>query len=446
MFLMGVMEYPWSDGTREPVAERSVSWGKDPVTEIILSRPSNNKVWRADKSTRPRIGVRCIEAPNFKTRWSHFILGEEKMEETTKRYIGIDLAKRTFLARIESSDGNKPEVFQGTTSKPGIEKLLSRLRPTDRIGMECCAFAFYLAKEMIRKVGCEVYVLNAGQLAIIYKSTKKTDMEDAAKITWLLHRFPVEELPVVTLPTEKDEQRRALVSELRFKKRQRNRLINRLHSLFVRLGITVLQKKDLRTAKSRKRREELLNGYTLAEACRIDEELGLLETHISTLEQEITEDLKTEPLAKNLLSVPGVGPATAMAFLAHVGDGSRFTSGRQVSYFVGMTPRVDISGDTIRLGNITKRGCTAIRSLIVQSAWAAVHAKTPNRLQNKYLELADRRGKGRAIVAIARRLLEIMWLVIVRKELYNQTSQIILDRKLLRLGLMKREEILGPAA
>jgi hypothetical protein len=131
-----------------------------------------------------------------------------------------------------------------------------------------------------------------------------------------LKRFPVDELPTVTLPTEQEEHRRALVSELSFKKRQRNRLINRLHSLFVRVGITDLEKKDLKTHGARIEKEKLLFGYTLSEALRIDEEVKLLEQHIEILEQEIKIDLKTEPLAKNLLSVPGVGPATAMAFLA----------------------------------------------------------------------------------------------------------------------------------
>lgn len=369
------------------------------------------------------------------------------MEDKGIRYVGIDLAKRTFVARVEYPDDTKAEMFQGKTDKIGVEKLISQLRRTDRVGMECCAYAFHLAKELIRKVGCEVFVLNAGQLQIIYKSTKKTDLEDSAKIAWLLKRFPVEELPVVMLPTEQEEHRRAMVSELSFKKRLRNRLINRLHSLFVRLGITGLEKKDLRTQDARIEKVKLLNGYTLSEALRIDEELKLLEDHIEILEYEIKNDLKTEPLVKNLLSVPGVGIVTAMAFLAHVGDGSRFVRGRQVSHFVGMTPRIDNSGDTVRLGNITKRGCTAIRSIIVQSAWAAVHSRTPNKFQDKYLELAPRRGKGRAIVAVARRMLEMMWLVTVRQELYNQTSQLDLERKLLRLGLKERKKkIMEPAA
>jgi len=371
------------------------------------------------------------------------------MEGTETRYVGIDLAKRTYVARMESPTGEKTLEWSGKTTHSGIEALIKRLHPSDRVGMECCSFAFYLAKLLMKRVGCAVYVLNAGQLQIIYKSTKKTDLADAAKITWMLKRFPASELPVVTIPTEEEEHRRAIISELRFKKRERTRLINRLHSVFVRIGDTTVEKKDLKNAEVRKVREDRLIGYELAEAGRIEEILVLLEKHIQALADEITTDLKTEPLAPFLLSVPGVGPTTAMAFLAHVGDGSRFTSGRQVSHFVGITPRVDNSGDTVHIGSITKRGCTAIRAVIVQAAWAAVHSTTPNPFQAKYQAVAIRRGKGRAIVAIARRMLEVMWIVTVRKELYNQTTQAELDKKLCRLGLMekpKKKRIMEPAA
>jgi len=401
------------------------------------------------KATQPRIGVRCIEALNFKPHWFQFIPWEAKMEESGIRFVGIDLAKRTFEARIEYPDNEqkKFERFSGQTGKTGIDKLMARLKKDDHVAIECCAYAFYLAKEITRRVGCKVFVLNAGQLAIIYKSTKKTDLEDAGKLAWILKRMPPEELPVVPLPSEIEEHRREIVSELSYNKKERNRLINRLHSIYVRVGITNMEKKDLKTRESREENEKLLTNYALAEAKRFEEKLNLTETQIEVLNIEITEDLKTEPLAQYILSVPGVGPSTAMAFLAHVGDGQRFSNGRQVSHFVGITPRVDNSGATVHIGNITKRGCVAIRSIIVQSAWAAVHSKTPNRLQTKYKELYPRRGKGRAIVAIARRMLEIMWLVTVRKELYNETTRADLNEKLIRLGLLKRKKkAMEPAA
>jgi transposase len=372
------------------------------------------------------------------------------MEETGIRYVGIDLAKRTLVVRIEDSSEPKAITFQEKTNKQGIGRLMAKLRKTDRVAMEACSFAFHLAEELIQKVGCETYVLNAGQLAIIYRSTKKTDLEDAAKLAWLLQRLPVDELPIVTLPTAKEKRQRALMSELSFKKRQRTRLLNRYHSLFVREGITDVDKKAMSTQENREIARVKLVGYTLREAMRIDEELEMLEKHLEELKQMVCLELKEEPLAKNLLSIPGVGPAVALAFIAHVGDGSRFKHGRQVSNFVGMTPRIDNSGETVRLGHITKKGCLAIRSLIVQAAWAAVRSQVKtNTFQRKYLDLAERRGKGRAIVAVARRMLEMMWLIAVRNETYNLTSEKELRAKLLKLGLIdskRRRRLVEPAA
>ena len=145
------------------------------------------------------------------------------------------------------------------------------------------------------------------------------------------------------------------------------------------------------------------------------------------------QDMKNEPKATLLMSIPVVGPMTAMAFLAYVGDGRRFSHGRQVSHFVGMTPRIDSSGETTRMGNITKRGCQAIRGIIVQSAWAAVHTSKNHHLKLKYQELMERRGKGRAIVAIARRMLELMWVVMRNNTYYNETSPEELAHKMARL-------------
>lgn len=364
---------------------------------------------------------------------SHFMTNEGEMEDTKPRVVGIDLAKRTYVAHGVDPSKNKALVWDGKTDITGVERLCAKLKPTDRVGMEGCAFAFHLAKVLKLRVGCQVLVLNAGDLAVIYKSVKKTDLEDAGKLAWLLNRFPDEELPVITLPTEQEEHRRAMVSELRSKKQARTALINRLHSLFVRQGIVTVGNEDLRTVEHRQNNLGCLTGYTQSEVQRIQEELNLVEKHIDQIEVEIEEDIKSEPLAARLMSIPGVGPTTAMAFLAHVGDGSRFSKARQVSHFVGMTPRIDSSGETTRMGSITKRGCIAIRAIIVQSAWSAVHTARDHSLKRKYQELVQRRGKGRAIVAIARRIIELMWTISRNGSFYNETTPEQLRQKMAKL-------------
>lgn len=355
------------------------------------------------------------------------------MEGKENRIVGIDLAKRSMVVHIIDPVKPKAEVVHYKTESHGLNLLVKKLRPDDLVGLEVCAFGAWLARFLEKKVGCKVIALNPGDIAIIYRSTKKTDLEDAAKIAWLLQRLPEEELPKVDLPSEQEERRRSLVSEHRSKKKIRTALINRLHSLFVREGITTLTKKDLSRPESREKNTLELNGLSRKECTRIMEELKLVEAHIEEIQAEIEEDLAGDPKVKYIMSMPGVGPTMAAAFLGHVGDGSRFSGGRQVSHFVGMTPRIDSSGETTRMGHIHKRGCIAIRSIIVQSAWAAVHSKKDNQFKRKYVELSERRGKGRAIVAVARRMLEVMWVLVSREVYFQDYNERDLKDKMSRL-------------
>ncbi len=334
------------------------------------------------------------------------------------------------------------------TDAKGIKSLFKQIGPEDRVGLECCALAFHLAKRLKAEVGCDVCVLNAGQLRIIWQSMKKTDKEDAKKIAWLLSHFEREKLPLVDLPSEEEEKRRALVSELHSKRKARTALVNRLHSVFVRVGITNIEKKDLRTVETREHSVGLLRNDQRREAARLLEELAMLERHMDEIRMEIETDVLEDPRAKRLMTMPGVGTDVAMAILAHIGDGTRFGSGRQVSNYVGMTPRIYASGETVRIGAITRRGCAQLRGLMVQAAWAAIRTRAMNSFKSKFEELNPRIGRKKAIVAIARRLLEVAWLILVREEEYRTFDPTTQKTKLDRIRRMaqKRAKKIGLAA
>lgn len=357
------------------------------------------------------------------------------MKDVERRFVGIDLAKRSYVAKVLRSGTDKGRILKGSTSPEGLKRLCHSLIPQDRVSLEACAQGFWLARRLIERVGCEVVVLNAGDLAIIYRSTKKTDLNDAEKLAWLIKRLPLNELPVVALPTEEEESRRSMVSELHFKKRLRTMHINRLHSVFTRVGQTEIRKKHLATIEARKESIQSLTGRAHREALRLLEVICMMENHIQLIEEEMAVSLSGDELSEHLLSMPGVGLQTAMAFLAHVGDGSRFSKGRQVSNYVGMTPRIYSSGETERMGHISKHGCLALRSIIVQSAWSAVHTRRTNVFKTKYEELVPRIGKKRAIVAIARRMLETMWILVTRKEHFRGYDELSKRLKLRRIQI-----------
>ncbi len=268
------------------------------------------------------------------------------MEQQPKRVIGIDLAKRSYMAKLIDMESGKEKVWEGKTDGRGIDSLIRKFQEGDRIGIECCGQAMKLIRIITARVAVEALLLNPGQLQIIYKSTKKTDLEDAAKIAMLLQRFPAGELPVVQMPSPEEEHQRALVSESRSKSKLRNMLVNRLHSLFVREAITTMKRGDLKDHDRREESLKVLQGYTLKEARRICRELAVVEEDLAEINGEIKGKLVVSNQASKLMSIPGVGPVAAMTFMAYVGDGSRFTTGRQVGNYAGMTPRVDSSGET----------------------------------------------------------------------------------------------------
>ena len=176
------------------------------------------------------------------------------MEEarTKTRHVGIDLGKRTYQAAFVGASG-KAVMTNGETCAQGRQALYKKLRPDDRVALEAGNMAFVMAKEIEAAAGCKVYVLNPAQLAVIYRSMKKTDKEDALKLAHMLEDCREERLPVAPAPSDEEMRRRKLLSRSRRACRDRTSAINRLHGLFVSHGITTVAKKGLATDARRRR-------------------------------------------------------------------------------------------------------------------------------------------------------------------------------------------------
>lgn len=342
------------------------------------------------------------------------------MEQQERRFVGIDLGKRTYELKIINPNG-KVTGFKGKTSIQGRQELYSKLQKTDRIAIEVCSLAMIMAKEMIERIGCEVLVLNAGLLPIIYKSTKKTDKEDALKLARLMKTHDNNELPVVTLPTEEELRRRKLLTEYRQLKQSRTKEINRLHAVFVSAGITEIKRKDLATAKSRENCIPLLSGIDRLQAERIIEMLNLEEKQIKILDDIVNKECKGDEAVKKLETVPGVGRLTALAFVSYIGNGERFSNASQVANCIGLVPRIDISCSIKRYGGITKRGCKHLRQLLVLASWALVKSREGGALKEKfdYMVQVQGKNKNKAIIATARKLAELLYTLLKTDKTYE---------------------------
>jgi transposase len=198
-------------------------------------------------------------------------------------------------------------------------------------------------------------------------------------------------------------------------------MVNELHSLFLHQGITTVVRKDLATKENREEAVKQLGGLEREEAQWILQTLELHDAHIAALDLEMAEERKGDEDIERLMTVPGVGPIVSLAFVAFIGDGIRFDNASQVSNYLGLTPKVDISGDTVRIGEITKRGNGYLRALLVQAAWALVRAKSGGALKERYRYMTQTKGLGKkkSIIAVARRLAELLWTLLRQGTTYE---------------------------
>jgi transposase len=342
------------------------------------------------------------------------------MKEAKRRYVGIDLGKREYTMAIINEKG-KMIIHEGKTSIQGRQALCKLLKPTDKAALEAGNLAFIMAREIMERAGCEARVLNAAKLPFIWDAPTKTDKEDAMKLARLVEERRDEKLPIVPLPSEQEMARRKILSSYGREMRNRTRLLNTLHALFVHQGHTAVAKKHLATAGKRQETIQVLKGFEREEAEWIFKYLGLHEQRIKELKARIEKDAKEDEGMQLLQTVAGVGPVVSFAYVAHVGDGGRFSKGAQVSNYIGFVPRLDYSGTIQRHGHITKRGNAYLRGLLVQAAWATVKTGKGGALQARYKHCTSGQGvsKKKAIVSIARKLTELMYSVLRNKTAYE---------------------------
>ena len=338
-----------------------------------------------------------------------------------KRFVGIDLGKRTYEMKVIESNG-KVAGTNGQTNSSGRKSLYKKLLPTDRVAIEVCSLAMVIAKEIQKEVGCEVVLLNPSQISLIYRSLKKNDKEDALKLARLVQKYTNEELPKVELPTEHEENLRQILTEIRQLKNDRTKEINRLHAIFVECGITEIKKKDLATIDNRIKCIKMLKGIALAQAERILKKLELVETQTEEVEELLDKEIDGDKNIEKLTEIPGVGKQLASAYVAFIGDGSRFPNASTIGAATGLVPRLDMSSTVCRMGHITKCGNKNLRTLLILAAWSHVRSRDGGALKDKFLYMTRFQSKGKkiAIVAIARKLAELMYILLKNDTSYEK--------------------------
>ena len=155
-------------------------------------------------------------------------------------------------------------------------------------------------------------------------------------------------------------------------------------------------------------------------------EIGELETRIGNVVKQLEALASETPLVERLKTIPGIGPISSTALVGFIGDASRFRSSRQFACYLGLTPREHSSGSRRQLGRISKQGDPYLRRLLIQGAnavltWADRKAKS-DRLRSWALAVMARRGRRKAVVAVANKIARLVWAVWTSGKAYQPVT------------------------
>jgi transposase len=243
---------------------------------------------------------------------------------------------------------------------------------------------------------------------------QKTDARDAAHLLELLlsGRFPR-----LWWPSMAERDLRQLVWHRQKLVWMRNAIGNQLHALA--MGEGVCRKKKLFTKKGRVELESLrLDPWASRRRQELLQMIDQLDASLKEFDQAVAEQAEQSPAAVLLMTHPGVGPVTSLAFVLTLGPVERFARSKQVVSYLGLNPREHSSGGRQRLGSISKQGNPMMRSLLVEAGHTA--ARLDGELRQDYQRLKLRRGSGVAKIAIARKLAVRMYWMLRSQASYAQ--------------------------
>ena len=322
--------------------------------------------------------------------------------------IGIDLAKRVFQAHGVDRD-ERPVLRRRLNRYSWIDDLVAAVAPGSEIGMEACTGAHHWARAL-QRYGFTVKLI-APQFVKPYVKGNKNDANDAEAICEAMSRKSMHFVAVKTIEQQDIQAMHRVRTQL---VEARTAKANQIRGLVAEYGLIAPKSlAQLRTALP-VWLEDAGNGLTADFRWLLHDlwrDLQVLDERIDVLSRKIELLARSNPVAKRLMQLRGVGPMTATALLAMVGDGAQFENGRQMSASLGITPGQHSSGGKERLLGITKRGNSYLRSLLIHGARAVLRqAKTKDdRLSRWVTVLAQRRHPNVAAVALANKTVRIAW-------------------------------------
>ena len=349
---------------------------------------------------------------------------ETVRNESSIERVCIDLAKSVF--HVVGLDGDRKTVFRRKFSREGLLAWLAALDHKVIVAMEACAGSQWWGQQC-QAMGHTPMLIPPHRVKP-YALGQKNDTNDAEAIGEASRNPKTVPVPVKTL---EQQDLAMLIAARQGLIDDRTALANRTRAFLLERGIAL--PKGIRALRQPLSAVLDDGGNTLTLVARtslreMQAQLQELDEKIDDLESRMNALASLNAVGKDLQTIPGFGPLVVAALIAVIGDPRRFRCGRDMAAYLGLVVRQNTSGDKIRLGRITKKGDSGLRSLIVHGARAALRAlsvtengKMGNgRLRAWCLALLARKdNKNKVTVALANKLVRIAWAVWTKGTTFN---------------------------
>lgn len=343
------------------------------------------------------------------------------------KILALDLGNFKSVACDYDRQSAKAQYETIVSSKAAVRELLQKRQP-DRVVIEICPLAGWVC-DLVRELGIEIQVAGTNEQRSRWRNVKrKSDRRDALK---LAHRSALGELKLVHVPKQEIRQWRSLINYRQQLVRRRTRIKNHVRALLLRENLSWARGKSGWTQEAIARllqlalplnevgAEELWRGELEVELAALKGVNGLLQQ----VEKKLDKMGKANERVQLLQSAAGVGPRLAEALVAQFDDPGRLKNSKEGGPYLGLVPKQWQSGETERLGHITRQGSRVVRALLVEASWAGMRY---NRWIREVYQRVKRGSKARrkiAIVAVARRLAVRCWAMLRDGTRWRETTE-----------------------
>ena len=327
--------------------------------------------------------------------------------------IGLDIAKSVF--HLVGVDKAGKLIKKKMLRRKDLLPFVAKIEPC-LIVMEACGGASYWAREF-EQFG-HIVKLIAPQYVVPFRQGNKNDYNDALAIAEAAQRPNMR----FVKPKSVEQQDVQLLHRMRERlTKQSTALINQVRGMLAEYGIVITKSKSAFKAQLPDILVDEANMLTIkgkAIFYQLYDEVIDIEKRLKSCDTQVLNETHNNVICQRLQTIPGVGPVTATAIYAAVGDGKDFSNGRHFSAWCGLVPKQHSSGGKDNLLGISKRGNAYLRTLFIHGARAVLRhsGSKSDKLSCWAIQLAERRGFNRACVAVANKLARMSWVIAAREE------------------------------